>query len=176
MANKQIKYKQLYDEGEPFYPMVGKSSYPQWLGYEEVDGTPPDGNFVLPIANGGTGGITEYINHESGSLTTALNKDKIFTVSGNGLVFVSVSLRTGTKTWGATQANINLNSDVVAYSSDTITGAYDGMTTGANAVAFVKVKNGDVITTHLFSTRYVSENNWFADYNVLAFGCTLSVS
>lgn len=53
--NQTIEYKQLLDNGEPFYPMVGKSSYSEWLGYEEVDGTPPDENFVLGVSNGGTG-------------------------------------------------------------------------------------------------------------------------
>lgn len=53
--NQTIEYKQLLDNGEPFYPMVGKSSYSEWIGYEEVSGDPPTDNFVLGIANGGTG-------------------------------------------------------------------------------------------------------------------------
>lgn len=70
--NTTIEYKQLLDDGEPFYPMVGRSSYEQWVGYEEVTGSTPQpfdqwigfvevgdapamSNYVVPVANGGTG-------------------------------------------------------------------------------------------------------------------------
>ena len=70
--NTTIQYKQLLDNGEPIYPMVGKSSYSEWIGYEEVGGSGvhPDDQwigfvdvggatdvppYIVPVANGGTG-------------------------------------------------------------------------------------------------------------------------
>ena len=109
--NQTIEYKQLLDNGEPFYPMVGKSSYSEWIGYEEVgsaqpeygqwvgfvevDGSAPSRDFVLPVANGGTG-ITDFgivIASEAGSKSCSANTyNEMYTFTGlapNGIYIVS---------------------------------------------------------------------------------------
>lgn len=120
--------------------------------------------------------ITQYNSHDSGSLTSAFTRNKTYTVTNDGLVYVSASLRTGTKTWGTTRVTIFHNNSEVAKATDILTSAYDGQETSANANAFLQVSNGDTIKVEDVSTRYTSGNTWDAYYNLLAFGCTLSVS
>lgn len=131
---------------------------------------------IIPIANGGTGGVTQYNSHDSGSLTTAMTRSKTYTVTGSGLVFIGASLRTGTNTWGTTKVTIFHNNSEVAKASDIITSDYNGQESAAEATAFLQVANGDTIRVEVVSTRYTSGNTWDAWYNVLAFGCTLAVS
>lgn len=133
-------------------------------------------NPPLGIASGGTGGITQYNSHDSGALTSALTRTKTYTVTNDGLVFVSASLRSGTSTWGTTKVTIFLNNAEVAKAADMFTANYNGQESAANATAFLKVASGDAIKIEAVSTRYTSGNTWDAWYNVLAFGCTLTVS
>lgn len=130
----------------------------------------------LGIAAGGTGGITQYNSHDSGSLTAALNRTKTYTVAGGGFVFVSASLRSGTKTWGTSKITIFHNTTEISKATDIITANYDGQETSANATAFIQVSNGDTVKVEAVSTRYTSGNTWDEWFNVLAFGCTLTVS
>lgn len=81
--NQTIEYKQLLDNGEPFYPMVGKSSYSEWIGYEEIEGQTPE-NFVLPVGNGGTG-ISDFgaFHDYYGTTTVATDTYKaVYTFTG----------------------------------------------------------------------------------------------
>lgn len=103
--NQTIEYKQLLDNGEPFYPLVGKSSYSEWIGYEEigtaqpsygqwigfveVDGSAPSRDFVVPVENGGTG-ITDFGTIYSAEWTASSSSATNVAVSG------SIDLPTGT--------------------------------------------------------------------------------
>lgn len=155
-----IKIEQLKNKGEPFYPLVADSSF----------------SGVLSAAKGGIGTPTEYTNHENGSLTTLLNKTKTFTISGAGLLFISGSIVTQAGTWGTQKVEISKNGTRIAFGSDTITARYDNFSFGANAAAFVLVQAGDVITINYYSTRYTSGNTYDAYYNVMAIGCTATIS
>lgn len=145
------------------------SGYAAFTG--SVTMTPP-----LGLASGGTGGITQYNSHDNGSLTASLTRYKNYTVAGDGMVFVGASLRAGTSSWGTTRVTIFLNNSEVAKATDAITSNYNGQETSAEATAFLKVSNGDVIKVEGVTTRYASGNTFDAWYNVLAFGCTLTVS
>lgn len=161
------KYVQLHDaDGNNLYPVVA--------------------DFPVSIANGGTGannlsnalqnlvaGATEYTSTETGSLTTTLNKTVSYSVSGNGLVFMSVSLASASKTWGTSRVTLLKNGNVIAIGADTMTGTYDNQSINGNASCMVKVSNGDELSVTLFSTRYTSGNTYTAYYNIVAFGCTL---
>lgn len=137
-----------------------------------------NGTNIFPVsyANGGTGTVTQYNTHESGSLTSATTKTKTFTASGDGIVMLSVSMRSGTGTWGTTKVKIELNNSTVALATDIITSDYNGQETSANASAYLKVTNGDAIKVTSNSTRYMSGNTYDLWYNVLALGCTLAAS
>lgn len=130
----------------------------------------------LGIAAGGTGGITQYNVTENGALTSATARTKTYTVSGDGIVFVSSSFRSGNNTWGVTKVTIKHNNTDVAKDTDIMTADYNAQESAASASAFLQVSSGDVITVESYSTRYTSGNTWIAYYNVLAFGCTLTVS
>ncbi len=185
--NTTIEYKQLLDNGEPFYPMVGKSSYSEWLGYEEVSGDPPTDNFVLGIANGGTGasnaqqalisllnGCTEYRTHSSTTATTSV--DKTYTVVGSGLVYVSASVYTDATSDTGTQwvyifkNGTQVESNMLAYNSDRVGVAFAG-SLGSNASAMTKVSNGDTIIVRLQGTKNGTKRMF---YDLVAFGCLLT--
>jgi hypothetical protein len=137
----------------------------------DVTMTPP-----LGLASGGTGGITQYNTTENGALTSATSRTKTYTVSGDGIVFVSSSFRSGNNTWGVTKVTIKHNNTDVAKDTDIMTADYNAQESAASASAFLQVSSGDVITVESYSTRYTSGNTWIAYYNVMAFGCTLTVS
>ena len=120
--------------------------------------------------------LTEYTNTSSGTLTSLLNRTQTFTVSGDGVLLFSASLRAGTNTWGNTIVTISRNGTDIAKASDAITANYNGQITAASASAFLQVSNGDAVTVTYYSTRYASGNTYDAYYNVLALGCTLTVS
>lgn len=120
--------------------------------------------------------ITEYTDHLSGSLTSLLNMTKTFTVTGDGIVFLSSSIATRNNTWGIQRTVISRNGTIVAESSDAITANYNNQALCANAAVFVKVSNGDSLTVNYYSTRYTSGNTYDAWYNAMALGCTLAIS
>lgn len=120
--------------------------------------------------------ITEYTDHLSGSLTSLLNMTKTFTVTGDGIVFLSSSIATRNNTWGIQRTVISRNGTIIAESSDAITANYNNQALCANAAVFVKVSNGDALTVNYYSTRYTSGNTYDAWYNAMALGCTLAIS
>lgn len=189
--NTTIEYKQLLDNGEPFYPMVGKSSYSEWIGYEDVTGEPPSGNYVTEIPNGGTGadnamdarvnlgvdanGIasmfaTQYTSSSSTSESlTYINENH--TVSGNGVVWVTATISTDdTSTYGSTQAYILWNFNTMARTQFRYPSAYAQAHAASVSVA-IKVSNGDTITLRMGSTR--GGTKYF--YRIFTcLGCTIS--
>ena len=120
--------------------------------------------------------ITQYNATENGALTSATTRTKTYTVSGDGIVFISASFRSGNNTWGVTKMTLKHNGNDVAKSTDIMTSDYNNQESAANASAFLKVSGGDTISAEAYSTRYTSGNTWVAYYNVMAFGCTLTVS
>ena len=120
--------------------------------------------------------ITEYTDHMNGSLTSLLNMTKTFTVTGDGIVFLSSSIATRNNTWGIQRTVISRNGTIVAEASDAITANYNNQALCANAAVFVKVSNGDTLEVNYYSTRYTSGNTYDAWYNAMALGCTLAVS
>lgn len=129
----------------------------------------------LKYASGGLSPVTMYNDHNSAGLTADTTKTKTYTVSGNGLVYASGSMLSSNGTWGFTQCVIELNNTIIAKGTDMFNSAYTGQY-GANASAFVTVANGDVIKISGRSNRYQSGNTYDLYTNVVAIGCTLTVS
>lgn len=189
--NQTIEYKQLLDNGEPFYPMVGKSSYSEWIGYEDVTGEPPSDNYVTEIPNGGTGadnatdarenlGIdesliasmfdTQYITSSSTSESlTYINENR--TVHGDGVVWVTATISTDdTNTYGSTQAYILWNFNTMARTQFRYPSSYAQAHAASVSVA-IKVSDGDTITIRMGSTRGGTKY-FYRTFTCL--GCTVS--
>lgn len=152
----------------------------EFTGDVDVSG---DANFTgavtinppLGIASGGTGGITQHNAHDSGALTSDTTRTKTYAVSDDGMVFLSASMLSSNGAWGYSRITIAHNGTVMAEATDLFQSNYSGEY-GASASAFVAVTNGDVLTITGRSNRYQSGNTYTLHTNVLAFGCTLTVS
>jgi hypothetical protein len=167
MADKFVQLKD--SDGNNLYPVVA--------------------DFPLSVDHGGTGATTaanalknlvvsatEYNDALTGNLTGDTTRTHSYTASGGGLVFVSASTMSNGGTWGMHRTTIEKNNQMIAIGTDlfdynSASGQY-----AANASALLKVVSGDVIKVTCRSNRYQSGNTYAMYFNVVALGCTLTVS
>lgn len=126
----------------------------------------------LPIASGGTGGISVVRESESLTSTSWNFTGKTYTVSGSGVVIASSSVWSDTTTsYGSSAAKVEYNGTIVALSGNRITENNDH-NFGACAVALLQVSNGDTIYLGGMCSR--SQPQKFLSRMLMCFGCTIS--
>ena len=115
-------------------------------------------------------GTTEY-DYRTTTNTVSADTTKTYTVSGDGIVFVSSTIFTdNTSNYGTTRTQISKNGTIMAYSANRYPSAHTAEF-GANAAVALKVANGDTISSSSISTK--SGTKTIMMY-VLALGCTLA--
>lgn len=153
----------------------GKVDKVSGKGLSTNDYTTAEKNKLASLVDTSVANATQYNSHTSGALTSDTTKSKTYTASGSGVVFASASMLSSGGTWGGTQMEIYLNNSLIVKGTDLFKSDYNGQY-GANATAVLKVASGDVVKIQGRSNRYQSGNTWDLYCNVLAFGCTLTVS
>lgn len=129
-------------------------------------------NWYKKVITGLVNRTTEYFATDS-TTSTSTAMTKTYTVSGSGLLFASVSIKTdNTSNYGSTYAEIQKNSATYAYSLNRF-GSAAAYEFGANAVIMTKVATGDVITLSCSSSKNGTKTGYF---NVLGIGCTCTIS
>ena len=181
--NTTIQYKQLLDNGEPFYPMVGKSSYSEWIGYEEIGGSGvhPDDQwigfvdvggatdvppYIVPVANGGTGadnaltaktnlGAVGFANSSQGIISGSIagTEDKTITATDDCVVYLL---------WAA-QANTNLTFQIWLNGVRFINYESGGAVNLTASIVPFFLKKGD-------SLRIAQSNNRACGYSIFKLG------
>lgn len=144
--------------------------------------------FPIPIANGGTGAtsgadalknlVSNVFSRFSDSITTTTEGQnsnvRNYTVVGDGLVFVSITCRRdGTSnSYGTWNAEIQYDGTIWAKQLNRF-GSAQNLDFAVNACALIPVTNGKVIKTTMGST-FTGTKRFI--YNVVAFGCTFTIS
>ena len=125
---------------------------------------------IVPIAKGGTGGMSVIVDNTYTTASTA-TWDKTYTVSGSGVIAVFASaLSDSTDDYGTWQARIYHNDTLIMGEGTRFTTSYN-YAFGASTSAPIQVSNGDTIRIYLYITKSGRKD---AYRRFLCFGCTVS--
>ena len=125
---------------------------------------------IVPIAKGGTGGMSVIVDNTYSTASTA-TFDKTYMVSGSGVITVFASvLSDDTSDYGTWQARIYHNGNLIMGEGTRFTTAYN-YAFGASTSAPIQVSNGDTIRIYLYITKSGRKD---AYRRFLCFGCTVS--
>lgn len=126
----------------------------------------------LPIASGGTGGVS-IVSNKSNFTSTSWNfTGTTYTVHGSGYVIATASVWSGTTaSYGSTAAKVEHNGTIVALSGNRSNETVDH-NFGATATAMFPVSDGDTIYLGGFCSR--TEPTKTLNRMLMCFGCTVS--
>ena len=184
-SNSLIVAGEIYEEGVSLadkyagYEVVASATTPSIALAGSTITTTGDANIGGEVYESGTKLINKYLPQPTQHVTNLTwtdwqnAKTESWTVTGSGVVFVTISTKTSTANdTGTVIARIELNNVIVAEDAGRLTSATTTQI-AANAVAMLVVTTGDVIKTTLTNSKGGTAEGW---RRILAFGCTVANS